>query len=816
MNPAMRVLLSLSIVLVLFACKGDTEEYVCKTTMTGLKPTASHSYAVNVGQVVHFEAEPKACTEGENYGIRWMLNDEVVSYANSYAFVSCGNDIPDGATEVDMALSAQAITRTTVNESTQVEVVAEHKWTIRVSDIARPTRPSCYEQSMTDVVTLESSNTPEAQEALTNAAACFDEYLSTYACDFQASYASGLAKSALLGEGIFDMFLRRHELTTEDVVRLAEDQVQSIRENFLVVEQKADDDFHFTVTGAFEIFAFGNNPRTDWDETVRFLAYGRHDKSDALLFMAVLNFFDGFLNVGLANTGAIEFMMHTPDDVTPTLMARRLIDAVESDPDFLTLLDGVDADGNPSPGREGARLLRVAQNSFIQGLQQLSRHFDSVRNETHDQSNDLFRYWDCGVDAVCPAMCSYMNRPFNDNGQPDPAEYDESRFTSCEEADGNYEDRNLNGVCDAAWSTPAEGECNLQYDPGETYGTERIAFRNDPPERMGPSVDLELIQSMLAYLVENIQGPDPLPIDKMGAEFGVPVAPSILMRGVGLPYPEIRLSQFFTTPKSFRDMLPLYKKDVRDFIISLESEPFWDVGYDHVPHEPDLAPPWNPTNQVLGIPVEPFAEGGWVFDVWCNPDCNNNDGIDNSGTTIGLADTDPLRSRGIDNRSSGIPMDLGVEGNFMFDFVDKPHPETGRCDGEFHEFTKYHEPFDDIGVIDANGNRVGRNNGLWDRADRFHQWPTGPNIGPVSDLERDDDPPNGQIDNYYFLFQDPTFSGTVRFIETPNDPSRPIVNSRGEVLPDHARLHLFISRTLGLAEEFGFRESNAHRHVTCP
>ncbi len=801
--PVFTLLAALSVA----ACDNDpAPSAVCKPRLVSLAPTQKTAHTANVGEFVSFFAEDAGCAEGEQYNVRWKLGDKVVSYANDYLFVACSTDIPDGQQEAVFDVMAEAVTYTTTEDSTQEVVVASHAWKLTVRDIARPDRPSCYEKSISDVQNLTSADTEEGQQQLKDAATCLDTYLADYACDFEAAYATALAKSALFGESLFPRYMDRLNFSQEDVQAIVEDEIEPIRRNFLVITEKAPDDFAFFVQGLFEVFVMKDAPDLEGDDTIRMYANGSHDKGEARMILTMLNALDGFLSIMLANEGAIEFGLHTPPGENSTTIQNRLITNLEADPEFFTFADAVDDAGAEVADAEGKRLMKLAQNHFIQAIENAVLVFDRVRSETHDQANDLIRYWDCGLDAVCPARCSYMpqGQYINPSLKGDTAEYNETFFQSCEEAGGSYEDRNLNGKCDEKWTRADLGECNQAFDDGEIIGTTRIAWGQSAPKRQAPQTDVKVIQKVLRILQDNLRGPDALPLDKIGEEAGL--APRFISSGMlalGIPYPEVRLSEFFVTPNSFRQLVPLYSKAEKMFILSLENEPFDDFGYDWLadkdePHYGKATNPDNPSDTTWN-PLDPAFDN---LDPFCNPICNENDGRDNDGD--GLVDWN--------DRKYGITKDLGVEGNFVFDFIDA-QPHNG-----VHDPGEKSEWFKDVGTVNASGRTIGAGDKKWNKADRAHQWPTGADVGPVSDLAREDDPPNGALtelpdglyDPYYFMFQDPTFSGLVHFIVDPNRPTVDLTNSNGVSLPNNARLHRFESKVLDTLFEFEFREANAH------
>jgi hypothetical protein len=770
------------------ACNGrDTESDVCKASLTKLAPTATNRYVIDAGRVVRFHAESRSCT-ADPLGVRWTLDDRIVAYSNDYDYIACNED------EGVHVLSAQAITYATTDTASVEQVIASHSWALSVKGVAKPKPPSCYAGSIRDIQMISSADLADEQRKLTAAVDCLDGYLSTYACDFKASYATGLAKSALLGESFFPLYQRRASLTVEDVRDIVTKQIEPIRQNFLVVYEKAPKDFSFNVDGRFRIYAFHDDPKLSGDDTIYFDAYGRHDKSEALFILTVMNYFDGGLNVILSNTGTLEFGLKTPDNETPQSLSDRVIKLLETQPTFLTWDDGRDAEGKPlndAQGLEGKRLIAMSQNSFIQGLNSTIQTFLQIQSENHNQTLDLARYWDCGKDAVCPATCSYMDGEyFNDDHRPDPAEHHDANCDAAQASGGGgYDDNNLNGKCDEGWTKADFGECNLKYDEGEALGTERIGFGADlHGNRIGPSFDIPKVLEVLHMVRDNIRGPDYLDLDHIGEIVGAPPKfVSATLQGLEVPFPMLRISEFFHEPTQFRDLVPLYDKKANQFIVGLESEPYSDTGYDGLLNAQE-------TGYDLVANRDPNHDD---MDPYCNPDCNQDDLRDNDGDgKIDNAD-----------RDHGVTRDLGVEGNFVFDFIDM---KGG--DGKFnklHDPGEVSEPFKDVGTLDNTDRLIGKGDGKWNKADRAHPNPSGADVGPVTSLGRPDDPfngtlieqPRGLLDPYYYFLQDPNMTGAIRFAKDPYDLTKKYENAAGQELTDSALNQRFISKLLELAAE---------------
>jgi hypothetical protein len=78
-------------------------------------------------------------------------------------------------------------------------------------------------------------------------------------------------------------------------------------------------------------------------------------------------------------------------------------------------------------------------------------------------------------------------------------------------------------------------------------------------------------------LAKNIEGPDALDLDAIAgyAIQGRPFASGFVrnfLNAFRIPYPEIRVSEFFTTATSLRDFVPLYDRQAKRVIINGEEE----------------------------------------------------------------------------------------------------------------------------------------------------------------------------------------------------------------------------------------------------
>jgi len=624
-------------------------------------------------------------------------------------------------------------------------------------------------ETVRNINTLDPSDTQTLAE-LDDAISCFDDHLEQNICDLEAAYGAGLAQFSVFMSKFPERFNDRNNLSVPEVIEIFETEVVPTFDRFIVVDQKADDDFSFFVDGLFELTVFDDIPSLPGDETVRLQLNGEHDLGEVRGIAAAINGIRTAFELSLAYMGVVQFGLDVPDlgEIDFNFFREEGVSRMIEDPEFLTI------DGNA--GRER---IRRAQGTLIDAIDNVRRMVDFIRQEEivagDSQRDDLVRYWDCGEDGLCDCQLT-ENQPC----PHDPEDYP---------------------------GTPDTGEGDGQFTPGEPVGTSRVGFASGFPIITLPG-DLDAFVENIVALRENVRGPDALDLDEL---LGAPV--ESFLRGLLVPVPEIRLSEWFVTPSDPRDVVPLYSISDRDVIFEIENEPFDDLGYDGIPDAQEtVRVADNPLELAVGTAFDPLTNPDPHFDnlnPFCNPSCNFNDGIDNDGD--GLADVqDEFVFDTID-----VPMDLGVEGNFVFDFVDLNQNFQ-------HDPDEPSEPFDDTGVQNPNGDTIGAGNGRWDFADSEHVFPTGGDIGPVSDLNRVD-PPNGTAapgvpgvsldrqqrenntnfesriisyeglyDPFYFFFQDPTFSGVLQFPEE-------LVSIDGRTLTPNAKLHRFISKALEFA-----------------
>jgi hypothetical protein len=714
-----------------------------------------------------------------------------VSLASHWTFLACASEKGTHLARVEARpIGENAVTLPTLAREFLIEVTGGET----------PKRPSCYLSAKEEVLNLNEINRSTGITEVESALSCVAPYVAENRCDFEASYFDALLRVTKFATLLPERFENRNALGVEDVVRIVDEEMTPVITTLLTLDQKAPDDFVFEIPGKYQLTVFEDLPYLEGDETIYLVLQGKHDMAFIRAISALAQFFRGAFDIALSYRGLVRFILDTPRLDQVDLSYRHVfLSKVENDSTFLTL----DDTSSPSAFERLSR----ARGSFMDGILRLIKAVDTALGQQdlqRDQRLRILRYWDCGSDGKCPC---------ND---PDLI------YIACPNRPDDYPGPDNDGT-----------EKNGRFDPGEPVGTDRFMFP-DPWVLSLPS-NLDQFKKNLRLIYKNLEGPDPLDLNEIvpGIRIG--------MDSLGIPYPEIRLSEWFVTPSNPRDLLPLYSRRTLDFFVDTEGEPFQDLGYDGKPsrQESIIATP-NPRNLPLGTPYDPITNPDPHFDDldgFCNRICNFSDRMDNDGD--GIKDNqDEAVFQGLD-----IPLDLGVESNFTFDFVD--------LNGNWvHDCTEPSEPFDDIGVLDKTGNRIGAGNGRWDFADRSHPYPKGSDVGPRGDLEITD-PPNGtngdpaqgipddravrasvvgnnptllsspivryegHYDPYYFFFPDPTFSGVLRF---PDE----VISINGQPLTANAKLHRFFNKILEIAALFsgpkrrgdqisiGFREGNAH------
>lgn len=738
--------------------------------------TANHAFTLT--------AAVETCGRGIPYAYSWFYDadgngdingSEAVAVANVdvWSSFACASEVGDHALRVVATPLGDVPSTTPTYRSDLV---------LHIDTAPSAPRSDCVAEAIATVRNAGDIAAGPELAALNDAATCLDTHLDANLCDFEAAAASALVHFANFTARLPQRWEDRQNLTLDDILAIGANEVQPIVDRYRLLDQKAPDDFTFRVAGKFQVLAFSDLPYLSGDETVIVVLQGEHDKGDISAFVGIAHLVSFAIDMLLAYDGTAEFFSDLPpfDQINFAWLRQRTIELVEADPEFLTLAETTIPDG---PTR-----LAYARRSLLSALDAFSRALDFVATERDPQNDDLLRYWDCGQDALC-----------------DCSDTANMVFLAC--------------PSDAAYPGPDEGEGDGRYQPGEPVGTDRIAlsqfFTLDLPSNIGE------FKEQLAAIRNNIAGPDALDLDALA---GLPVRTGLDI--VGVPYPEIRLSQWFQTPSHPRALLPLYSRSSGDFLFDTEGEPFNDVGYDGIADAEEAIRHWpNPRGLTIGTEYDfvtnpdPHLDN---LDPICNPVCTFVDGIDNDAD--GLIDTD---DRVLIDRFGFvvvIPQELGVENNLMFDYVDLNG--SGR-----HDPGEPSEPFADVGVVDHRGNWQNRE-GAWDFRDTQHTFPRGDDIGPVGNIEQIDaangipeDPTTrlsalnlfseataeeiaatgyeGLFDPFYFFFPEPTFSGVLTF---PDE----LQSIDGQFLSDNAKLMRFFNKLieLGTLTKVGERIGN--------
>ena len=651
-----------------------------------------------------------------------------------------------------------------------------------------PARPACYADALATIrntQAVSAATVGPLQEAL----GCIEPYLlNDNICDVEASYAAGLARFGVFNAKTPTWFRERNSMSVQDVIDIFNDEVIPMLDRFELVRTEADESFRFFVDGQFNVLAFEDQPDLEGDQAQFIVLQGEHDYTDVWAISAINAATRGFFEMIQAYDGLIRWMLDYPPlgEVQEFADFRHLfLNEVIDNPEFLTLAD----DAQPH--------LRRAQLAFMDFFGYLEQAVDLVRRETDSQGDDLFRYWDCGSDGVC------------DCNAVDEQGLRMNSFLACPNDQSLYKGPDDDGT-----------EGNGRYDVGELIGTDRLGNSTQFSTVDLPSNADEFTQQM-RLLRDNVQGPDPLDLDALVGNVPGGTLSVVLSTLVGMPVPEIRLSEWFVTPSAPRNLVPLFSISERDFLFDIESEPYEDAGYDgkYNPQE-SIVHVTNPRELAVGTPRDKLTNPDPSFDdldPFCNPICNANDGIDNDGD--GMTDAEDLWVFG---GGFDFNADLGVENNLTFDWIDLDQDLT-------HDPGEPSETFEDSGVVDFRGQTINRA-GAWDFADRAHTFPSGDDVGPISTIDQVD-PPNGTngytrtdadgrpvvippddeirgslatippgsqadyeglYDSFYFFFPDPTFSGVLEFPE-------PAVSLTGELMTANAKLMRFFSKILELA-----------------
>ncbi len=684
----------------------------CQPGFSVTSPSSSNVEIIE-GKIRNFSFNLRSCS-GKISKINWNLDDK--PYAEDLTMVTI-----EGCPDLEGQHSLKLVVRTT-------KTTISKSWKINIVNKADPDKPECYGKALdtvqSGIIGVSSSESPTGMN-MSDAYQCFEEYLKKSPCNLEANMAAGIAHLSLTLANAPMHLALAFSASNNGVESFIQSEIDPLITYFGTVAEHGNSRFTFPVNNLLI-----NIPIAD----LTFNLSGEWGVEEAKTLTSLLTTLKGLLYTGLAYNGFYEL---------PLIMIgknpeKSLISRIKIDETFLMLTG--------KNGEKGKEYLTKAQQLLVQGLTEMVDAILSVESEP-DPVNHVIKYWDCGKDAVCPPK--YSDYPDGDPAEP----YEDSNHNGRYDQGEKYEDLNGNGRWNDSWENigPDEGEDDGQYTDGEPIGTDIIAGH-----RIRFSAGTRLI-NIITTVRDNIKGPDPLNLDKF---FGVPEG---TMRKqfnqFGIPYPEIRLSEFYVTPSNLRNMLPLYSISKEKFFNQPEMEPYKDWGVDQLKDED-----------------EPY------YDPATNPDpdhddydlqTNMNDGYDNDGDGY------------IDERDPN--GDYGLEGNQKYDYLDTA-PTNGKQD-----IGEKCEPFYDVGITTPNG-IYGKDNGVWDELDTDHAWPKGDDVGGP-EVNIDIDPKDGTtkdkdqrlIDEFYLFFPDATFSGVLTFPD-------PTVNVDGKTLTRNAELFRFIGK----------------------
>lgn len=733
----------------------------------------------------------------DTYEFTWTYDDDgdlILSEAE-LADAVAGNSYPFFACPGDAGLHLMQISAKPVTSASSQTLSAEFK--INIVNAGSIQKPACVDGAISTVKNMQEINADTAAP-LRDALDCLEPYLDEInICDVQASYAAGLAGFGAFFAKVPGLIENRNSLSRQDIVDVYNNDVEPILRRFDVVKIEANDDFSFYVDGQFKVLALEDQPSLAGDQTQIFVLQGEHDHADIWAISVSANFARAAFQMLLAYNGLIEWILSLPDpgEFQDFSSIRKLFltQVIESST-FLTLAN------------DGQERLLSAQQGFVNAFTDLDIAVNELIKETDSQHDDILRYWDCGSDGFCDC-----NRLDVVNG----IEVASNNTYSCPNAQNVYEGPDEDGT-----------EANGKYDPGEPVGTDRLGNASSFDTVDIPS-NVKEFSAQIKLLRDNIRGPDAFDLDEIFDGFPVTV---FLASTLGLPIPEIRLSEWFATPAHPRELLPFYSIGKIEFLFDSEGEPYEDVGYDGVANAQErITHPTNPLGLGIGEPYDALTNTDPHFDdldPFCNPVCNDNDAIDNDGD--GMIDSNDVWQTG-GGVGIDINTDLGVENNLTFDWIDLNDNFT-------HDADEPSEPFSDIGVTRYDGESIGADNGVWNFADQGHTFPKGADIGPFSDIDQID-PANGSdgyltedsngnpipvpddqsirnalggtqpagrltnydglYDSFYFFFADPTFSDV--FVLPEEIPSV----DQQKLLTENAKLMRFFSKLLEVASITG-------------
>lgn len=653
------------------------------------------------------------------------------------------------------------------------------------------------------VIGVDRSQDRESLQKISSALLALQTYVDKEnSCDAEVVYALTIGKIILILSELQNLVVEYFTgtLKKEDILLILDKGVKPAKADLEAVLNSGSlpRDFSFRVKN-LQIYVIRDFPETEISEKLYINLSGEHDITDFYFLISFVEFISGFFDLVLSYNLAIDFLLDIPPKVSQKInqniplnraLTEEFIGYLISNPAFLGL--SVDA----------YYRLKDAQSSFYNAFKALQRMFDSLREETDDQADDIIRYWDCGKDKVCPGDREDEYADINGNGKRDDNE--------------PYLDLNRNGQWNPAYSQPDEGEGNKKYDIGEIIGTEKFKFTGNDDGiflnlsgQVGNAIYQAIFQNKVFDIVaQNFIG-GILDIGKIIGQSNESLRD--LLCSLGISFPEVRIWEFFVSPSSMRDMLPRWDPEKKSIIIQRDTEAFLDTGLDRKFSwdYPGYHPLSNPDPERDDVGFSNESDG---FDTDDDGKCANEEAYtawkrkNNGEEPRDQRDCINFINSGIDN------FDLGTEGNLLFDWKDRNNnkvPDKG-------DIT---EPWDDDGgILNGQGSDCGdvkvRGNNKFDVCDSDHYWPDGKvdpknSVGPGGLICRTGvyggDGNNEVIDLLYFLFPDPTFSGVLRLYK---GESGVVKNKEGKVLTDNALLHRTIWKglaTIGIVENYPYR-----------
>ena len=765
---------------------------------------------VKVGQrfVLSYSGKFANC---DDCSYEWKMGEDVISTSASLSLVFCD--------EGEYSINFRVLSKGEEKSSSTLKVMVEPQPLDRPEDVQEAI--DIYKK-YDFIIGTDEKKTEQALSRIGESILKLEGYVrNVNSCDVDAIYALSLGKVvgilSELNKLITNFFLGN--LTRQDIIFIVDDLVKPAKEilEAIVNSGAIPPDFSFRVKRLY-IRVIKDYPETPWQvEKVVVNLTGEHDITDFYFLVSLVEFVTGAFDVVIAYNGAIDFILNLPQNVLTRLQDGRttilrgiveaLVDELEKNPAFL----GLSVDAGPR--------LKSAQSDFYNAFRNLQRMFNSLKEETDEQSDDIIRYWDCGPDKICPGDKREPFADLNANGQRDDNE--------------PFIDLNRNEEWNDAWQKPDEGEGDGRYTIGEMIGTEKIQTTTNPDGiflvlsgNLGQQVYTVIFERKIFDIIaQNIKG-GILDIGKIIGSSNE--ALRNLLCSQGIPFPEIRLWEFFVSPTSLRDMLPLWDPNKKTLIVQRDTEPFEDTGLDRKysyeyegfdpirnpdPDRDDVNPPLNAQDGVDtdqdGKCTNSEAYCAWKKKNDPNSKCPWED-------IPGYTDDDPRSC--LNYVSSGIDgQDFGLESNLLFDWIDKNGNKVpDRAD-------KTENWNDNFGIQNGGKGTGGKDvigNNKFDVRDVEHIWPDGRRdpkngVGPGGiicangpyggDDDYDGDKKGDVIDLIYLLFQDPTFSGVLNFYKGEQGV---IKNSEGEVLTENAILHRALWKAvelLGIIDNYPYR-----------